>query len=778
MLPITATTTVVVPMTATRTIWVDSTQLVLGDGGNDGDNDASGDVSSVWSSQASQSTEGASTSSEAMLPTASASSSVSDLTSSSYDTDAQSSSFVTGSYIEDVTATSSLLSDSLPTSSSISSDYPSLSVSQSEASSSTTGVATSSATVTDSSFSTFAEEPASTGSSSSQSIAADSAPSSSASTSASTGSSSSRPTSLPQTESATKSEDLGAASTNIASNATVSDNVSVSESQWASVTSTKSSSISETGSASLSGSESVSLSDSFSISATSTDSAAVIGTASSSYSRFESSATASETASASANETGSKTKSHGNWWETSTSSSAWASSSLSASESASESASLTASGTVSVSDSSTWPESASVSSAATATTFESSTSISATSTSTSSSSSPTSTLASTLMLGYYPDWSAYYLSPESVDWDRFDILDFAFAIPNSDGSLYFTDDSSTDSLQRLVTTGHAAGKRVKLSIGGWTGSAYFSTIVADDSLRATFVSNIYDIYNQYNLDGIDIDWEYPGTAGADGNAVSSDDSANFLIFLQDLRAALPSEAIITSATQVWPFADSNGNPMTDVSEFAKVLDWILIMNYDVWGSSSTPGPNAPLSDGCGNSTQPLANAYAAVSSWTSAGMPANQITLGVPAYGYIQVSSASSLIQRRSLPLLPHKRSKHAKKASYVTVQNESGGTTDGQVMWYGLLNQGALTLSDGEYVATGGFTRHWDDCSSTPWLKSSESGQIVTYDDPQSMNLKAQFAAQAGLRGCNVFSVDGDWTGSSWPLTDAVRSGLGLPAV
>lgn len=48
-------------------------------------------------------------------------------------------------------------------------------------------------------------------------------------------------------------------------------------------------------------------------------------------------------------------------------------------------------------------------------------------------------------------------------------------------------------------------------------------------------------------------------------------------------------------------------------------------------ASSTPGPNAPLSDGCGNSTQPLANAYAAVSSWTSAGMPANQITLGVPA---------------------------------------------------------------------------------------------------------------------------------------------------
>lgn len=42
-------------------------------------------------------------------------------------------------------------------------------------------------------------------------------------------------------------------------------------------------------------------------------------------------------------------------------------------------------------------------------------------------------------------------------------------------------------------------------------------------------------------------------------------------------------------------------------------------------------------------------------------------------------------------------------------------------------------------------------------------------------MSLKGQFAAQAGLRGCNIFSVDGDFTNGGWPLTDAVRSGLGL---
>ncbi|ORX40551.1 glycoside hydrolase superfamily [Kockovaella imperatae] len=373
------------------------------------------------------------------------------------------------------------------------------------------------------------------------------------------------------------------------------------------------------------------------------------------------------------------------------------------------------------------------------------------------------------MNGYYPDWSAWYLAPEDVDFTKFDVIDFAFALPTADNGLQFTQDTSSDSLRRLVTTAHAAGKKVKLSIGGWTGSQYFSTIVSQSWSTTAFVNNILEAYHEYDLDGIDIDWEYPGVQGAPGNAVSPNDAANFLNFLQILRATLPSDALISLATQVWPFAGPDGNPLSDVSGFADVIDWILIMNYDIWGSSSTPGANAPLSNGCGNSSQPLANAYSAVASWEAAGMPANKITLGVPAYGYLQMSWATRL-QDRSLP---HKE--YAAR-DYLTIQNDNGGTADGQVMFESLISQGALVLdSAGDYVGGGGFFRVWDECSSTPFLKSWDSGQIVTYDDPQSVSLKGQFAAQAGIKGCNIFSIDGDWTGSSWPLTDAVRSGMGL---
>ncbi|KPV77337.1 glycoside hydrolase family 18 protein, partial [Rhodotorula graminis WP1] len=180
---------------------------------------------------------------------------------------------------------------------------------------------------------------------------------------------------------------------------------------------------------------------------------------------------------------------------------------------------------------------------------------------------------------------------------------------------------------------HGNNTRVNIAVGGWTDSVYFSGAVATSSRRAKFVQSIVDIVNKYDLDGVDIDWCYPGTNGADGNQVSSSDTANMLKFLQALRAALPQKLLSTCTTQS-AYVGADGSPLTDVSAFAKVLDHILVMNYDVWGASSTPGPNAPLRDDCPGSLQPGANMQSAIDTWTKAGMPASKILMGIPAYGY------------------------------------------------------------------------------------------------------------------------------------------------
>jgi chitinase len=374
-----------------------------------------------------------------------------------------------------------------------------------------------------------------------------------------------------------------------------------------------------------------------------------------------------------------------------------------------------------------------------------------------------------LVMGYYPDWVGEEFPPNKIDFKRFDWIDFAFAVPNADYTLSWDDpESSPTLLSQLVSTAHSQGSKVKLSIGGWTGSKYFSPAVASGDSRKTFVDNILLTYMAYGLDGIDIDWEYPGREGSAGNKFGPDDTANFLLFLQTLRTTLPPEARITAAVEPTPFVDSNGRAMDDLTEFAEVLDWVLIMNYDLWGTSSHPGPNAPLYDSCGNSTQPDASAVGSFNAWTKAKFPASKLVLGLPSYGYISSSTAKRL-RTRSKP--KKKQRLHSKSLKVVS----GDGDSDGQVQFRDLVAQGALlpTNATTQYTSGGGFERLWDICSSTPYLRSSSSDQVITYDDPISLGMKAAFAKQVGMLGVNIFDVHGDT--DDWNLMDAVRKSMGI---
>ncbi|KAF8897655.1 glycoside hydrolase [Infundibulicybe gibba] len=380
-------------------------------------------------------------------------------------------------------------------------------------------------------------------------------------------------------------------------------------------------------------------------------------------------------------------------------------------------------------------------------------------------------------MAYYPDWVGDSFPPEKIDFRRFDWVDFAFALPTSDFSLTWDDPSAAPGLlQRLVNAAHANGKKVKLSVGGWTGSKHFSSAVATPQSRLVFASNILAIYEWYKLDGIDIDWEYPGHPGNDGNKVNPLDSDNFLSFLQCLRQLLPLDARITAATQTEPFVGVDGRPMQDVTTFANVLDWILIMNYDIWSSSPDPGPNAPMYDACNNSSQPNANAAAAFNAWTKAGFPASKITLGLPSYGYVSDSSNTEL-RTRSL----HHSRRNSTSAQTSSIKVESDG---GSIQFRELVQQGALTADANSghaadyrtFSASGGYTKRWDSCSSTPYLVSASANQVISYDDPHSLAMKSKLVKATGMAGINMFDVHGDT--DEWDLVDAIRGALELLVV
>lgn len=76
-----------------------------------------------------------------------------------------------------------------------------------------------------------------------------------------------------------------------------------------------------------------------------------------------------------------------------------------------------------------------------------------------------------LVMAYYPDWAGSDFPPEKIDFNRIDWIDFAFAVPDQNFNLGWDgSQDAPDLLNRLVTAAHASGKKVKLSIGGWTGS--------------------------------------------------------------------------------------------------------------------------------------------------------------------------------------------------------------------------------------------------------------------------------------------------------------------
>ncbi|KAL4245784.1 glycosyl hydrolase 18 family protein [Abortiporus biennis] len=425
------------------------------------------------------------------------------------------------------------------------------------------------------------------------------------------------------------------------------------------------------------------------------------------------------------------------------------------------------------------------------------------------------TATTPIAAAYYPDWVLDTNPPEGIDYSKFDLIFFAFATPNSSNTLSWDDGStSTSILKRLVAaarnSGH--GTKIVLSIGGWGGSQFFSQVMSSSGNRSTFVNAAVGAVNTYGLDGIDIDWEYPNESGA-GNPHSSADAANLLSFFTSLRSALGSSKIISAAVTTLPWIGSNGSPLTNVASYAAQLTYINIMNYDTWGASANPGPNAPLGNLCGTSRQPQASAQAALNQWKAAGFPANKMLLGLPLYGYVSKSTATTLTgialplpgfqvaeYREKVMNLPkrnpnaacplpqkgetpeeepnflngkHERTKKSIQNAEVSVEaaGDLSGWFNQQIPFNQIVALGALKKSGSVYVQANGFTEGWDDCSDTPFLFNQSRQTVVTYDDTFSLGDKALFAKQNGMAGCFTWSLDQD---DGYALQNVIRANLG----
>lgn len=159
--------------------------------------------------------------------------------------------------------------------------------------------------------------------------------------------------------------------------------------------------------------------------------------------------------------------------------------------------------------------------------------------------------------------------------------------------------------------------KVMLSVGGW-GSGRFSEMAADDQRRLSFAQDCLKAVEEFGLDGIDIDWEYP-TSDVAGISSSPDDRENFNLLMRDLRAVLGEDRLLTLASSAYA-------EYIDFWACEKYLDFVNIMTYDM---ANVPYHHAALyasdnTEGCCDG---------AVKAHVEAGVPIEKLVLGVPFYG-------------------------------------------------------------------------------------------------------------------------------------------------
>ncbi|MDE2826956.1 MAG: glycoside hydrolase family 18 protein [Bacteroidota bacterium] len=223
------------------------------------------------------------------------------------------------------------------------------------------------------------------------------------------------------------------------------------------------------------------------------------------------------------------------------------------------------------------------------------------------------------VIGFYPGYKHDVLPISQIRWDMLTRVIYAFAIPETDGSLNVAHLTRLDS---LVQTAHANGVEVYVSVGGGGGSSNFPVFAANESTRGNFVRTVRQYLTENCLDGVDIDWEEWNKDNA--NIPIASEKAAFMSLMKELRSELDSWGI---SLDVYP-GDWFGRHYDEVYP---LVDYVHVMGYDFSGPWSAPGPHSSYDQAIGTGSDASATGLAYWVNYRK--WPSGKIILGLPFYG-------------------------------------------------------------------------------------------------------------------------------------------------
>ena len=155
----------------------------------------------------------------------------------------------------------------------------------------------------------------------------------------------------------------------------------------------------------------------------------------------------------------------------------------------------------------------------------------------------------------------------------------------------------------------------------------FSAMAANSQMRKQFAKDCLDYCKKYNLDGIDIDWEFPGLSWSGHACNPLADTKNYVLLMKDLRETLGPDYLLTFAGYVMDkmATDSGtGTKYIDIQAVLPYVDFINIMTYDM---DSAPGFQSAII-----SSSSYFDCLSAVRVYARLGVPFEKMLLGIPFY--------------------------------------------------------------------------------------------------------------------------------------------------
>ncbi|MFF2847200.1 glycosyl hydrolase family 18 protein [Streptomyces sp. NPDC058001] len=312
--------------------------------------------------------------------------------------------------------------------------------------------------------------------------------------------------------------------------------------------------------------------------------------------------------------------------------------------------------------------------------------------------------------------------------------------------------------------------KIVISLGGWTFSKYFSDVAATDASRKKFVKSCVDMYIKGDLpayngaggpgaaagifDGIDLDWEWPGSPdGHPGNHWSTADKANNTALIAEFRKQLDAlggdHKLLTAFTPADPKKIDAG---WDVSKIFTDLDYANVQGYDFHGAGSDnswePGRTGHQANLYADAQSPYPNDFSidgAVKAYTDAGVSPRKLTIGFPFYGrgWKEVTDGGAGGEWQSANgAAPGQFPEEAGTRGYQNLITSYPGIT---------------VVHDPQSVSTYGYT--------------GNGGQWWSFDDTWSIGKKTEYIKSKGLLGGMIWEMSGDTPNGT--LMNSLYTGL-----